>query len=355
MPEAAQPTQEEAQGALLDLLKTHYAKGGMSEEGLQSLAAELEEAKQSGAGAEEIAKLLGQPTDQDGAAPAKARRIKPEGVMCIKTWNVDEKKVFFNLCTSTSIDPPELVMRDGQEQTRLPMSLGAPCEDVDHKGDACTVYDIIFNPEALEQNDATFTQFIVELCMMRVEEKYPDRPKLNAKRNWKKLRQKEWKGRELQEQSIRDEPNVRMVDGGSGLRDFSRPEAAEPTWEAKFATRKRDRCRVLRLRIELPGLRPEEITVEASKEFIRVFAVQLGELRYKLECPCQRPEGYIHLTTRFHSANHTLTMVWGPPEAKAFDDDALKKAQADAKAAEESRRIQLSNETMFDIDCSDDD
>jgi len=56
------------------------------------------------------------------------------------------------------VDPPELVMRDGEEQTRLPMSLGAPSDDVDKKGDPCVVYDVVFNGETLEDEDPHFTQ-----------------------------------------------------------------------------------------------------------------------------------------------------------------------------------------------------
>ena len=44
--------------------------------------------------------------------------------------------------------------------------------------------------------------------MMRVQEKYPERPAINAKKKWKKLKQREWKGREIVEQNIRDEPSV---------------------------------------------------------------------------------------------------------------------------------------------------
>jgi len=44
--------------------------------------------------------------------------------------------------------------------------------------------------------------------MMRVQEKYPERPHINAQKKWKKLKQREWKGREILEQNIRDEPSV---------------------------------------------------------------------------------------------------------------------------------------------------
>lgn len=60
----------------------------------------------------------------------------------------------FNICKSESVDPPELVMRDGEEQTRLPMSLGAPIDDVDKKGESVTVYDVVFNPETLKATPA---------------------------------------------------------------------------------------------------------------------------------------------------------------------------------------------------------
>ena len=49
---------------------------------------------------------------------------------------------------------------------------------------------------------------------------------------FKKLRQREWKGREIAEQNIRNEAQMRLVDDESGLREFSTPEAAEPTWQA---------------------------------------------------------------------------------------------------------------------------
>jgi len=345
---------EATQEAFVQFLKQHYQNSNMSEEGIANLANELDNVREKGGSVEEISKLLQEKTGAGEGERPKARQIKPTGVMCIKTWDINEQKVFFNLCTSTAIDPPELVMRDGEEQTRLPLSLGAPFEDVDRKGEPCVVYDAVFNPETLKDADVAFTQFLVELVMMRVEEKYPDRPQINTKRAWKKLRQVEWKGRELQEQNIRDEPTVRVVDDDTGLRDFSRPEAAEPVWEVQTTTRKRDGSPVVRLRVELPGVRPEELIVRVSIDFVLVIATKLGEVVYKAECACQRPEGFVNLSTRFHTSNHTLTMVWGPPKAKEFDDAVAQKAKEDANAAEEKKRIQLSNDAMFEIDASDD-
>lgn len=276
---------------------------------------------------------------------------------CIKTWDVEEKKVFFNICKSDSIDPPEQVMRDGEEQTRVPMSLGDPYEDVDHRGEPCVVYDVVFNPVTTDEKDeaADFMQFLVQLCMFRIEEKYPERPKLNEKRRFKRLRQKEWKGRQIEEQYVRDEPQVRMTDNDTGLRDFTPPEPAEPTWQVQTTSRRSDGAPVVRLRLVLPGMRKEDLTVRVSKDFVSILAIQLGEIRYKAECPCQRPEGYVPLSTRFHLDNHTLTMVWGPQDAKEFDEMMAKRVVAQQKAAEEAQRIQLCNADMFEIDCSDDD
>jgi len=347
------------QEAFLDFLKEHYQKDGeensMSDEAVESLAEELNQMREGGsAGIEEVTKLLQEKTPE-GEPKAAARQIRPEGVVCIKTWDVENNKVIFNICKSDSVEPPELVMRDGEEQTRLPMSLGAPSDDVDRKGEPCVIYDVVFNPETLENTDYTYMQFIVELTMMRVEEKYPERPKLNAKRSFKKLRQREWKGREIAEQNIRNEAQMRLVDDESGLREFSTPEAAEPTWQVMMVKRHRDAESVLRLRVELPGLRPEEVHVQLSAEFVRVVGLQLGEVKYKIEAPCQRPESFIMLSKRFHLSNHTLTLVWGPPSCKEFDEMMALKAAEAAKSAEEARRIQLANDVMFDIDCSDDD
>jgi len=304
---------------------------------------------------EEVTKLLQQRVGNGNEEPKAAlRQIKPEGVMCIKSWDVDGNKVIFNVCKSSAVDPPELVMRDGEEQTRLPLSLGAPHDDVDRKGDPCVVYDVVFNPTTLDDMDATFVQFIVELTMMRVEEKFPERPKINSKRSFKRLKQREWKGREIEQQNIREDPQVKIVDEDSGLREFSTPEAAEPTWEVQTTTRKRDGAAVVRLRVELPGLRPEEVKVKVSADFVSVVGMQIGEIIYKAECACQRPDGFDLLSTKFHLSNHTLTMVWGPPEAKEFDEMLARKAAEQAKAAEEAKRIQLCNDVMFDIDSEDD-
>jgi len=327
---------------------------------MANLASELEHVRDEGGSVEDISKLLqeklGTPTTGEAAQNKQMRQIKPKGVMCIKTWDVNEQKVFFNLCTSESIDPPEQVMRDGEQQTRLPLSLGSPCDDVDHKGEPCVVYDAVFNPETLKQADVTFTQFLVELVMIRVEEKYPERPKMNTKRKWKKLRQKEWKGREIQGQNIRGEDTMRVVDDESGLRDFTKPQAAEPVWEMVTTKRKRDNSPVVRLRVELPGVRPEEMTARASASTISIVATHLGEITHAVECPCEQLlEGYVHLSSRFHTGNHTFTMVWGPPEAKRFDKEMAQKAKEAAEAAAEKQRIQLSNDTLFEIACSSDD
>merc|ERR1739848_646328 len=111
-----------------------------------------------------------------------------------------------------------------------------------------------------------------------------------------------------------------MVDGESGLRDFSTPEAAEPVHAVQNAKRRSDGSVVVRLRVELPGVEPKELTVRVSDEFVQVYAIRAGELMYKLEVPCQRPDGYIMLSKKFHSANHTLAIVWGDDKAQAFDE-----------------------------------
>jgi len=148
---------------------------------------------------------------------------------------------------------------------------------------------------------------------------------------------------------------VRVLDEESGLREFSTPQAAEPVWEVQTAKRKRDGEGVVRLRVELPGVKAEEITARVSNDFVSITVMQIGELKYKAECPCQRPADYIHLSTKFHVTDHTLSVVWGPPAAKEYDDALAIKMMEKAKADAEAMRIQLVNDTMFDIDCSSDD
>ena len=59
---------------------------------------------------------------------------------------------------------------------RIPMSLGPPREDLDKNGDVCTVYDVVFHPDAVDGalGEAEFRDFMMQLTVHQVQQKYKD-------------------------------------------------------------------------------------------------------------------------------------------------------------------------------------
>ena len=90
-------------------------------------------------------------------------------------------KVFINVCSSEHVDAPAPV-ESGEDasseevQMRIPLSLGPPREDLDKNGDVCTVYDVVFHPDAVEGalKEAEFRSFVMQLTVHQIEQKYKD-------------------------------------------------------------------------------------------------------------------------------------------------------------------------------------
>ena len=59
---------------------------------------------------------------------------------------------------------------------RIPLSLGPPREDLDKSGDVCTVYDVVFHPDAVEGalKEEEFRSFVMQLTLHQIEQKYKD-------------------------------------------------------------------------------------------------------------------------------------------------------------------------------------
>ena len=85
---------------------------------------------------------------------------------------------------------------------------------------------------------------------------------------------------------------------------------------------------------------------------VDALCVAATQVLYRLEAPCQRPQGSVLLSHRFHFANHTLTLVWGTKQAQEHDEQLRQRALKQAEQEEEDRRIQLVNDAMFEIDVS---
>eukprot|EP00658_Telonema_sp_P-2_P078186 TRINITY_DN7264_c0_g1_i10.p1 TRINITY_DN7264_c0_g1~~TRINITY_DN7264_c0_g1_i10.p1 ORF type:complete len:323 (+),score=79.57 TRINITY_DN7264_c0_g1_i10:223-1191(+) len=299
----------ENQAAFFEFLNTHYNKDG-GDGALSNLLNDLEEDGGLNDPAGEIPKAAQKIMEEAQAKAAKGEApvsVKGESVMCIKTWDVDGKKVFFNLGTSVKIDAPELVVRDGEEQTRLPMSLGPSMDDVDGKGEACLVFDVLFNPVTMKdaEVDMQFLNFIVQMIMIRLEEKHADLPAINSSRKFRRLKQKNFKGRQLADQYLMPQPLMRGIDEETGLRDFSGPELAEPCFRVGNVTRKSDGAKVVRLRAELPDVQGDEIELR----ILEGRCTLLVPGKYKASIPVEVPTGFVVLGSRFHSENYTLTVV----------------------------------------------
>jgi len=337
----------ENQAAFFDFLAKNYNKDGA----LQDLLKEMEDGKDEAGHIPESAQRIFEEAAKrkgDESAPVTA---SGKGIMCIKSWDVAGKKIFLNLASSDKIDAPELVMKDGEEQTRLPMSMAAPMEDVDAKGEACLVVDVMFNPATLEDaGNFQFLSFIVQMCMVRFEEKYPELPKFNGERKFKKLKQKQFKGRQIGTQVLQPQPLMRGVDEESGLRDFSGPALAEPSFQVSEPKRKADGAHVLRLRVELPEVDGEEIQFQILNEQCKLLVPG----KFRADIPIEVNAGYSLLSARFHRENHTFTVVWGPQHAKQFDEDRHAAMLEEEAKEKERQRIKLENSVAFSIVTCDD-
>eukprot|EP00873_Tetraselmis_striata_P015838 jgi/Tetstr1/436102/TSEL_024950.t1 len=148
----------------------------------------------------ELGELLKAVRQQKGEATAadkvaEGQDIVPEPGFVIKTADDKGNKVFINICGSDKVAPPgakweegkvpEAVQRaldqgddadaDAQQALRCPISLGEPRVDMDRKGEACTVYDCVFNDEVCATATKAHRQlknFIIELALGWVQHKH---------------------------------------------------------------------------------------------------------------------------------------------------------------------------------------
>lgn len=336
--EAEQPELNANQAAFMQFLQEHYSQQGKP--------GQLDELDPDDKDFPEAARRILEEAAEKGGPPPAGQVVQGKSVMCIKSWDEAGKKVFLNLGRSDKVDAPELVMKDGEEQTRLPMSLGPPFEDVDAKGEPCLVFDVLFHPSTLDDAQSpAFLRFLVEMVFVRIEQKHTDLPKINQARRFKKLRQKNFKGRQLAEQMLAPQPLMRSVDEESGLRDFSGPALAEPAFSLDRCKRRCDGASVVRLRVELPGVAGHEIELRLGSDTCRLLVPG----KYESSMAVEPGPGMAVLSVRFHEDNHTLTVVWGPEHAKQYDEEQKARRMAELKELEEAQRIQLTNDLAFEL------
>ncbi|KAJ1468146.1 PIH1 family, partial [Baffinella frigidus] len=95
--------------------------------------------------------------------------IVPEAGFVVKTRALEtNEKVFINFCKSPKVksfskdaDPND----PSVERVRIPLSLGPARNDLDKGGDACVVYDVVFNTEVMDQaiHNTEFKEFLIGL------------------------------------------------------------------------------------------------------------------------------------------------------------------------------------------------
>jgi len=115
-------------------------------------------------------------------AGQEGEQVVPTPGFVAKTVSATKKgqKVFINVCHSDHVDPPapmeEAATAADEVQYRIPLSLGPPREDLDKDGAVCTVYDVVFHPEAVENSLKTqeFRDFVMSLTLHQIEQKFKD-------------------------------------------------------------------------------------------------------------------------------------------------------------------------------------
>eukprot|EP00933_Yihiella_yeosuensis_P052903 TRINITY_DN5103_c2_g1_i1.p1 TRINITY_DN5103_c2_g1~~TRINITY_DN5103_c2_g1_i1.p1 ORF type:complete len:449 (+),score=104.11 TRINITY_DN5103_c2_g1_i1:80-1426(+) len=178
-----------------DGLAELLAGGGNIEEYLQSYEQMLQEG---------IAPDLGMGPTLDQVDNEGGITTRPEPGFVVKTRDVETgNKVFINVVASPHVEAPHMksmIELDGEEGCRVPLSVGTPVEDFDKKGEPCTTYDIVANPEVVDNcaKDSGMREQVVQLVMAALAQKY----KIELDQRFK-LPKIKYKGTTVQLQRIR--------------------------------------------------------------------------------------------------------------------------------------------------------
>ena len=257
-------------------------KPEMTDEELQAFYQQLLMQQQAAA-----ANSGGDPTSQQ--AEALYNTVKPTPGLCIKTKNKKSgEKVFINICTSSTVPMPKVIsekdllemldkLGDSDEviDYRVPMSLGEPHAEVDNRGNGCTAYDVIINPNYLHtiNNSKIFFGFLMSIIMEGILHKY----ELELEKNWTLLKNKKFLGR-IDEQNLRKKTLIQEISSSSGD-DQSSASVTENV--------KRPRCEIVQ---EPDEGHPEFLVAEVRLPGIKnanSVMVDVGEDRLVV---CTRPK-----------------------------------------------------------------
>lgn len=104
--------------------------------------------------------------------------VRPDPGFVVKTRDAASgMKVFINVVSSEHVEKPHMksfTELDGEEGCRVPLSVGTPVEDFDKKQEPCVTYDLVANPEVVEEclKTPAFRESVVQLCLAAVCQKY---------------------------------------------------------------------------------------------------------------------------------------------------------------------------------------
>jgi HSP20 family molecular chaperone IbpA len=163
----------------------------------------------------------------------KTQFVRPAKGFAMKTADRAGGKVFINVCASPQVPKPPPItaemLQEEQTRVRIPLSMGEPREDTDKEGKECTVYDAIMHTEVVERakTEKEMKQFVVELCLQWVEQKF----ELALRRPVKFPKGMLAKG-EPDIQTIRRNTNHMVAEVG---KEAYQPQKAEPVEEPEFS------------------------------------------------------------------------------------------------------------------------
>jgi len=135
--------------------------------------------------------------------------VAPKPGWCLKTWTLDNEKVFVNICTSDLVLKPQdlseeevrkIVESEDPTKFRIPMGIGEAHKELDLSGKEADTYDIVIHPSFCEKckKISFFKEFFIMLIFEGLESKY----ELKFNREYKILKNRKVMGT-LQMQSVR--------------------------------------------------------------------------------------------------------------------------------------------------------
>lgn len=147
---------------------------------------------------------------------------RPEPGFVIKTLDKQAgTKIFINVVASKHVEAPHMksyTELEGEEGCRVPLSIGTPVEDFDKKGEPCVTYDVVANPEVVDESsrEPSFREQVCQLCIAAISQKY--KIELDARFKLPKI---QYKGTTVQLQRIRKKKE-------SQIQEMRNAESAAP-------------------------------------------------------------------------------------------------------------------------------